>query len=230
MISLIHPSRGRPRKAYEAATKWISRSGVNEIEYILSIDEDEPFAPEYQRLFTELTYIVRPNRSAVEAINNAAQKTTGDLLVVMSDDFECPKNWGQIIEKTTRNKKDFLLKVHDGTQSWIVTLPIMDRAYYERLGHIYHPNFRHMFCDTWMTHQADATGKMVVRNEIVFKHNHYSVTREGRDEVSKKADSTWKSGMAAYLWLVRNSGFDKLPNYGISELGRSHVNWLKASL
>lgn len=229
MISLIHPSRGRPRKAFEAATTWINKSGVEEIEYILSIDESEPFAPEYQRLFEGMTYIVRPNRNAVEAINEAAKLTTGDIIVVMSDDFDCPKNWGQIIEKTTRHKKDFLLKVHDGTQNWIVTLPIMDREYYNRLGHIYHPNFKHMFCDTWMTHQADATGKLIVRNEVVFRHNHYSVIKSAKDEVSKKADSTWAGGKAAYLWLVRQN-FMHLPDYGISELGKSHISWLKQAL
>lgn len=228
-LSLIHPSRSRPQKAFEAANRFINKSGLAEIEYILSIDETEPFAHEYQRLFEGMTYIVRPNRNAVEAINAAAKMTTGDLIVVMSDDFDCPKNWGQIIEKTTRNKKDFLLKVHDGTQNWIVTLPIMDRTYYERLGHIYHPNFSHMFCDTWMTHQADATGKLIVRNEVVFKHNHYSVTKEHKDEVSKKADSTWTLGKATYLQMVRNN-FVNLPDYGISELGKSHISWLKQML
>ena len=207
--------------------KWISTCGLNDIDYILSIDDDEPFSPEYIRLFQHHKYIVRPNKNAVQAINNAAKESTGDLIVVMSDDFDCPYNWGQILERAVRNHKDFLLKVHDGTQNWIVTLPIMDRAYYERVGHIYHPDYFHMFCDTWMTHLADATKRMIVKNNIVFRHNHYSVTKQGKDEVSKKADSTWNHGKSVYLQMVRDN-FLGFPNYGISE--RSHIEWLKHNL
>ena len=230
MISLLHPSRGRPRKAFDSAMKWISMCGLNDIEYILSIDEDEPFAPEYQRLFDGHKYIVRPNKNAVEAINNAAKEAKGDLIVVMSDDFECPNNWGQVIEKATRGKTDFLLKVHDGVQNWIVTLPIMDRVYYERFGYIYYPEYKHMFCDTELTHVADLTKKMIVRNDIVFKHKHYSITKEAKDEVTKKADNTWNQGKALYISRANKSFGTGLDVFDLSGNAKAHVAWLRATL
>ena len=230
MISLIHPSRGRPRKAFEAAMKWISMCGVNDLDYILSIDEDEPFAPEYQRLFDQYTYIVRPNSNAVEAINNAAKEAKGDLIVVMSDDFSCPDNWGQIIQKATRNKQDFLLKVNDGVQNWIVTLPIMDRKYYERFGYIYYPEYKHMFCDTELTHVADMTKRLIVRNDIVFRHNHYSVTREPKDDVTKKADSTWNQGKALYISRASKAFGTGLNIFDLSGNAKAHVEWLRATI
>lgn len=231
MISLIHPSRSRPYQAYLTAQKWIEKAGCD-IEYILSIDEDEPVETRLKYSIgvmhrANCKFIVNPNRSAVDAINNAAKIATGDILVQMADDFDCPDNWVELIEMETRGRHDFVLRVEDGIQSWLCTLPILDRAYYNRFGYIYHPDYRHMFVDTDFTHVAFGLGR-VIRSNLLFRHLHYSVKGLGvlPDEINHRADRTTTEGRNTYLNRF-SRGFD-IPGFDVWNFkDRDHEIWLK---
>ena len=88
--------------------------------------------------------IIAKNKNLVDAANNGAKICTGDLPILISDDFDCPENWDLLLLDAIKDKQDFVLKTFDGIQKWIVTLPIMDRIYYEKQGYIYHPEYQHM--------------------------------------------------------------------------------------
>lgn len=211
---------------------WILRAGQS-VEVIVSIDTDDPNRTEYHDLYNKAGFDVKiienANRSAVDAVNAAAKVSTGDILVVVSDDFACPQLWALILEKHLKNSKNFLFKASDGNQKYIVTLPIMDRAYYNRFGYIYHPDYLHMFCDTELTHVADCLRKLIIRNDILFKHNHYSVIRKKRDDVSVRADATWEDGKRVYLKHCREKfGLGKdVDIMNLTAEGHQHKMWLK---
>lgn len=207
MISVIYPSRGRPEMAKKTALKWISRS-VYPFEYIISIDQSDIRKSEYDSMPGD-KLLCFPNKNAVQAINVAAKRCKGDIIVVISDDFDCPERWDELLVKEVEGKKDWILKTQDGIQNWMITLPIMDRAYYERFGYVYHPDYEHMFCDTHMTCVADLLGRKLT-SSLLFKHNHYKLLRMPADETSKKADETWNSGEETILNFARN-------NFGLSE-------------
>lgn len=234
MISILHPSRSRPRKALETFHKWTCRSGREE-RYLLSLDKDDPCLEEYLNIFPDYfslvntsnnsKILVNSNRSAVDAINNAAQQAYGTMIVV-SDDTEPCNNWHYEIEQIARNNHDWILKTYDGIQPWIITMPIMDRTYYNRFGYIYHPDYQHMFCDTELTCVADLTGRKIT-SDILFKHNHYSVTNEQPDSVNKKADATWAQGEKLFLERYKRN-FDLKPEDikgNIQDNGM--INWLQ---
>lgn len=226
MISLIHPSRSRPQKSFNTYLKWRIHGGYK---FILSLDEDDPLLNEYKKLYVPLmqlhpiVIIVNKNRSAVDAINNGAKDFYGDWLIVVSDDTECPEYWPDEIYKATEGKTDWILKTQDGIQPWIITMPIMDRAYYNRFGYIYHPDYLHMFADTELTCVADITGRRIKSN-LLFPHKHYSVTKEQPDEVNKKADATWAQGEKLFLERYKRN-FDLPPGKPIEDNGM--MNWLK---
>ena len=234
-ISLIHPSRGRPQKAFEAFSKWLDKS-EDTFEYILSLDSDEPTntpngSSQYLTLFNSRysnhRVIVNNNRSAVDAINNAAKAATGEIIIQMADDFECPVHWDEQIRQAVEGKTDWIMKTPNGIQSWTITLPIMDRAYYNRFGYIYYPEYLHMFCDTELSCVADLTGRRIECN-IPFRHNHYSVTKTTPDEVSRKADSTWIQGEKLFLERYRRN-FD-LVNPPGRITSKEYLNWIKGKL
>jgi glycosyltransferase involved in cell wall biosynthesis len=227
-ISIIHPSRGRPQRSAQTMSDWLTRAGM-EVELIVSVDDDDPEKQEYIRLHGGYTVISNPNRSAVDAVNAGAKAATGDVFIVASDDFACPRNWALILEKHLKGKKDFVFKTFDGVQNYIVTLPIMDRRYYERFGYIYYPGYLHMFCDCELSHVSDVLRKIIFRNDILFRHHHYSVTRSAKDEVSKRADSTWNDGKRLYLQRVREKfGLGKdVDVMALSSEGQAHKEWLK---
>jgi glycosyltransferase involved in cell wall biosynthesis len=233
LISILHPTRSRPQKSIDVTKKWISTAGVD-YELIVSIDDNDPYREEYIRRYSEYDYfrtklISNPNRSAVDAINNAAKESKGDILIVVSDDSDCPDNWGKIIQKATEGKTDFVLKVYDGVQKWLITMPIMDRVYYNRFQYIYFPDYTHMFCDTEFSHVANVLGRVIERNDLLFPHLHYSVTKTGKDSVAIRNDNTWNEGKTLYLRRFYKN-FD-LTHVNIWDINSdAHSNWLRHSL
>lgn len=220
MISILHPSRGRPEKSVETFKKWMSHSQASDrVEFILSMDNDDKTREEYLKLYWNLPVKLTSdwNRSAVDAINNAAKIANGDVLIVVSDDTEPCDAWIEYIYHEANGRKDWIMKTQDGIQPWIITMPVMDRAYYNRFGYIYHPDYLHMFCDTELTCVADITGRKIKSN-LMFKHNHYSVTKEQPDEINKKADSTWAQGEKLFLERYKRN-FDLPPGKPIEDNG-----------
>lgn len=211
--------------AAKIANLWLQRAkDIHNIEYILSADESDPQIDCYKAYFPAYL-IVNSNNSCVEAINKAAIVANGDLLVVVSDDFECPTNWDELLLQELSDKKDFLAKTQDGCQPWIITLPIMDRQYYNRFGYIYYPGYEHMFCDTEMTHVGHLLGR-VIDLPISFPHKHY--TQAGgapKDALNQKNDNTWAQGEKLYLdRCMINFGFQETQKV---DLPNHHKNWLQ---
>lgn len=225
MISILHPSRSRPEKAKQTAFKWLTNAGCD-VEYILSLDDDDAH---FYRSMEEWGYgvVINKNRSAIDAINNAAKVSTGNIIIQIADDFDCPPMWGRQILDATQGKEDWILKTPDGIQKWIITLPIMDRAYFNRFGYIYFPDYLHMFCDTELSCVADLTGRKIEAN-IPFVHNHYSTGKAEKDAVSIKADSTWNQGEKLFLERYeKNFGLIDPPGKIISP---EYLNWIKKKL
>lgn len=206
MISIIHPSRGRPKQSFENMKLWIQRADSSDIEIILSLDEDDPDLPDYHNFYEHLygapplTKLILPNKSSVEAINNAAKIAKGNIFIVVADDQRCPINWYRRIIKYTEGHSDFVLKVKDGFQDRIITMPILDRVYFNRDGYIYHPRFQHLFCDTYFTDVAFKRKRVISKN-ITFPHLQYSILKTEPDATYKKNNQTYESGKKTYLEL-----------------------------
>lgn len=201
MISILAPSRGRPDKSCKTIDTWILYADT-EVEVILSLDNSDPLRNAYRTAYS--TKIVKDNNSAIDAINNAAKVATGDILIVVSDDTDCFPGWDTALLKAVEGKTDFILKTQDGIQPWIITMPVLDRAYYNRFGYVYHPDFAHMFCDTYMTCVADINGRKLT-SDLMFKHNHYSASggKEAPDAINKKNDATWSQGEETFIRLMK---------------------------
>lgn len=211
-ITIIHPSRQRSHMALETKKKWLSKAQFpHAIEYILSVDNDDPTLQDYNWAFrNELDTIFdfNNNTTAIQAINNSAKKANGRILIVVSDDFDCFTHWDTFLVESLRGKQNFIVKTADGYghNSWIITLPIMDDVYYQSFGYIYYPEYHHLWCDTEMTVIAMMTNKIVnlESNEHIFKHNHYTIGGMTKDDISIKNESTWEQGKSLFL-----SRFDK---------------------
>lgn len=225
VISLLHPSRQRPEKSLTTCTKWMDRATGN-VELIISLDADDWMN---YKCHSDAHVVVDQNRSAVDAINHAAKFCSGDIMIVVSDDTDCPYNWDQHIRDATKGLDDFVLRVNDGIQRWIVTMPVIDRAYYNRFGYVYHPGFTHMFVDTHFTHVADLLGRIITRKDLHFPHLHYSTRKAQKDAVNERADATWKQGEALYLDEFRRGfGLTGIDPWNISD--EHHKNWLRSKL
>lgn len=210
-ISLVHPSRDRVARAEEAAQEWWSnRSGDHTIEHIVSIDADDPARAAYATMTSRLGLIlaVHPNRTMIEAANRGAARASGDLLVVVSDDFGCPPQWDRALASLVDGRPRAAVLVGDAAGARIMTLPILTRAYYRELGYVYYPGYRSMFADDDLTATARRDGVLVDARHLVFPHRHYSLQRSAEDATYLRQNShhAWWSGWALFEQR-RMSGF-----------------------
>lgn len=232
-ISIIHPSRNRPKEAFETACKWRDNADLG-FEYILSLDNDDNALSDYLKLFDNFGNTAKgctyDNKSAIEAINKAAKIATGDLLIVISDDFDCFPHWDTLLISAIHwdaeklfmqidRKTDFIVKTQDGLQKTLITLPIMDRIYYERFGYIYHPDYVHMFSDQEMTAVGHMLGK-IITVDLEFNHLHYTTGKSAYDEINRKNDATWSQGEALFNERLKT-------NFGIENpvIPYSSIEW-----
>lgn len=219
-ISIIHPSRQRPEQAATTAKKWLSSAKDRDvIEYFISIDSDDNFQDKYHELLKDVIqvrFFKSYNKSAIEAINKAAKHTIHDIIIVVSDDFSTPPfHWDEYLLKALEGKSDYLVKTQDGIQKTLVTLPIMDRMYYERFGYIYHHDYIHMSSDVELTSVAHMLGK-IIELPITIPHNHYSTGRTNvnaakMDAVNVKADQSYNQGAQVFQRRLGKM-FDLNPN------------------
>ncbi len=229
-ISIVHASRSRPIQAAQTAKKWLdSAKNRFNIEYIMVIDDSDPLRDAYfQNVTKHAQVLIYDNKTAIEAFNAGANVCTGDIIVCVSDDFSCPFHWDEGLLRAIGERTDFVAKTDDGQQQWIITMPVMDRIYYERFGYVYNPEYEHLFCDTEMTHVGDLTGRKITL-PITFRHDHYTTGKVAKDAINIKNDFTWAQGEAIYLYGVKtNFGLPTEQIKGCLNCDAGHITWLKS--
>lgn len=202
MISLIHPSRGRPQKAKETYDNWVAKSysvrrfGKPDFEHILVVDSDDPKAKEYEGAY------IGNHQSVVHATNIGARMANRDILLYLSDDFDCPQDWDLLIQIEFR---DFvgpaLLKVDDCLQKFhvpVLTIPIMNRAFYLRTGYFWNPLYKSMFVDEDLYWTARKLEALRFAPHLKFPHNHVSIGKAENDETYRRSAANWDQGKEVF--------------------------------
>lgn len=209
MISLLHPSRGRPEKSFNNSREWIEKAGC-EVELIVSIDSSDNWRP-YFDLYTPCPHDAKPpywrlhmndNSSVVEATNRAAKEAKGDILVYLSDDFKCPDNWGlSVLKEFEGEDRPLLLKVDDVLQKFevpVLTIPIMNRKLYERLGYFWHPEYKSMFVDEDLYWTSRKLGALKFAEHLKFPHEHPANGKAPDDEIYRRSAANWEQGKGVF--------------------------------
>lgn len=204
-FSLIHPSLGRPEQAHACWAAWRGFAHYTDLEHIVSCNQSDPSLQVYASLFNndESTVIATQSTNMVMASNFAAQRATGDVLILMSDDMFPPQRWDLLLEPYLDTDQPVVLQVHDGIRDDIMTLPIMNRAAYDKLGYLYHPEYLSMFADNDLAETAKAHGMYLVADfnpVIQFEHRHYTNGKAPMDDTYRKENSRvkWDHGQRVF--------------------------------
>ena len=206
-FSIVHPSRERCQLAKQAAIHWIGNfSNDNELEYIVSIDHDDQQKYCYEQWCEELgiQLITNQNRSLVDASNKGAALSTGECIVLVSDDFNCPLNWDQSLKDKIQDKTMYGILINDDiSKGAIMSLPIISRTLFDRLGYIYHPNFFSLWADNALLDVVKLLDCLIDAQDLVFRHQHYSVGRSKKDTTYERENSAsaYNLGKLAYQKL-----------------------------
>jgi xylosylprotein 4-beta-galactosyltransferase len=212
-ISLLHPSRNRAAMAATSIAEWLGKSsGQHPIEYIFSIDSDDGSKEAYRKLAEQhgARLIINRNRNHVQAANQAARVATGELLILIADDFGCPERWDESLVRAIGDRNDVAVLIDDGLGARTMTLPIIDRTYYQRFGHLYFPGYTHMYCDNDLEEVSRRLGKLLDARHLLFPHRHYITGAAAYDQTYHRAGKSW--GIGALMFALRQArDFDLRP-------------------
>jgi len=215
-FSIIHPSRNRIQRAKKAVANAINRFNFDNgdsLEYIISIDDDDKFQKEYFEFCNQnnLILTVNNNRSMVDATNIAAKLSTGDLIILLSDDFELCDNWNVLLKNKIIDQNSlYAIHVNDGiSKGDILSIPIISKMLYQKLGYVYHPEFFSLFADNALFDTCKILNCLIDANDILFQHHHYINNKAVYDETYQKENSkyAYESGKLLYQKL-KERNFD----------------------
>ena len=200
-ISLLHATRGRPAQASQARWQWMDKAkNPDAVEHIFALDVDDP---ESHGLRIHKHVWCAGGGGPVEGWNHAAKASAGKVLVQMSDDFEPPLHWDEmILDELGCLDEEKILAVSDGNRKDdLLCMAIITRKRYDAQGgHMFHPEFFSMCSDNWFSDQAFASGCLVdARDSITFQHNHPAFGKAEMDETYARSNAkhhyVWGEGI-----------------------------------
>lgn len=185
-ISLIHATRGRPINAVQCMTMWMSRARHPErVEHIFAIDQNDKTADILKR-FRSVTQT--EEGYSVGAWNIGAQSASGDILIQLSDDWECPPGWDEMIEERLDISNPEVLRISDGYRTDdLLCMAILTRKYYEQNG-LFNPRFKNVYSDTDFTFRAAKNQSIVEARDIRIVHHHPFFEKGALDETYQRGN------------------------------------------
>lgn len=192
IISILHATFGRPKKAITAMRQWHERAdNPGLIEYILSVEENDPSFAELKPLLHQLRVeprfscvglIMGRNLGSAGAWNQAAMRAAGSLLIQAQDDVTPPEHWDSLLlARLPDNWSDsfIFVAVGDGyRKDRLCCTAIMTKKRMEQEGHFLCPEFISVFSDDDVTYRAirDARAgecKWIDARDLIFRHDHH---------------------------------------------------------
>lgn len=219
-ILLKCPTRSRPQKVIQTLQKYISLASKKDLIGIaLSCDEDDTSMTR-KSIRDELTTLLAPvawnrvfyspNKTKIQACNANMNEIDypWDIVVLVSDDM-IPQSsgWDEVIR--THMKAYFpdthgLLWFNDGCQGdKLNTLCIYGRKMYERLGNLYEPCYKSLFCDTELTDRC-RTGDLAPYCRYIpyciIRHEHPGAGyTQNMDTLYAINQKYWNDDMYTYI-------------------------------
>lgn len=218
-ISLIHPSRGRANQAAATFRFWMSRATEHaDIQHILSLDKDDQQLQQYRKNFQvqamaghDITILVNDNDCIVQATNRAIEHVKGDIVIYLSDDFQCPDWWDKHVEASylkVGQPELWLVRVDDCLQKLhadVLTIPIMTKKLMDHLGYFWNPIYKSMFVDQDLFYTCKNNGWLYFEPDLKFPHLHYCNGKAAHDETYKRSSANWQSGQETYTRRKREN-------------------------
>ena len=231
LFSILHPT-ARPEKWRAVYDAWLDAAVDKEcFEYILCVDTrwGFPSKADFEKRFpltctppellpfaegnvSPLTVVWNEGRRCyVDAVNTAANVSTGDILIVIADDqFPCEAWDVKLLQAIAEDRKclslrsshramQFVVEVDTGTpnehERKIMPMPILSRGHYDSLGHVFFPKYESMFADNDFCEQARFTGVVIDARKRLATFPHRHALFEGRE-----LDAQYQAQMSRQAW------------------------------
>ena len=215
-ILLKCPTRSRPQRVLKTLGTYLRLAARPDLLGVaISCDVDDPTMTQTDELKALLApcawsrIFYSPNRSKIEACNaNMAEiDWDWDIVVLVSDDMVPQvRGYDDVIRTQMTSRfpdRNGLLWFNDGCQgSNLNTLSIYGRAFYESMGHLYHPEYKSLFCDTELTDRCrtDLASRCAYIPSCIIRHEHPG-TGYGQymDALYERNQKYWNEDMYTYI-------------------------------
>lgn len=183
-ISILLPARGRPKNL--SASIESLRCLANDpsaVEVLVALDDDDHSLQDEVEILRCFDVAGVFNQVAFECgqrlgyskmheyYNRLAAASSGDWLVIWNDDIEMvTRGWDVLLIEAPKFTVQFPRR--DTVSTTDYTLPVIERLWYERLGHL----SLNAYCDAWISDVSAFAGTSVVRDDVVFVHHRLNDT------------------------------------------------------
>ena len=216
-FSLIYTSVRAPL-IQSVIEEWLKKADKpNDLEIILTVDANDKASQEVAASLVgkvpNFQWFIQASEpfNCVKGWNLAAAKSTGKVLVQVTDDMVPPGAWDSNLEVCAPKgwmDKEAAVHVEDGYVHDIMVLAIITRARYERFGYFFYPDYESLFCDTELTEVAYRDGVVINAKHLLFEHRHPDCQKRTRDAVDlvHASKERWARGETIFYYR-RSKGF-----------------------
>lgn len=233
-FSVLHATRGRPKKAGQAMRMWQDRAmDPRACQYILCCDENDETRFDAIRETADLDrfghscYVDHPGTGSAAAWDFAAKFSIGHILIQAQDDVEPPQDWDHLllahwVANTRAPDEPAFIAVSDGfRKDELCCTAIMNRARYKQCGEFLHAGYLSMFSDDEVTYRAkrdarDGKCTFINARDLIFLHRHHyhdkSVPMDATYEIENSAEA-YRIGGALFAKRNPDAHKDGLRNW-----------------
>lgn len=256
LISLCYTSC-RPSYIKLVSEMWINKATRGDIEVVIAVDAGNDKALAAAKKVPNAKVFIQESEpfNCVKGWNLAAEKSEGELIICIADDFVPPQGWDQEILNVRTDPEDLAearraagmnypswiedskcVWVNDGFNTTIATLSILTRKRYNQFGYVFYPGYESMFCDTEYTEKAKLDGAMIDARHLVIEHVHPAAGKRAQDAADNvhASKERWQRGETLFN-MRKDAGFpnDLGPTVGeaveqVETPGRKYAAYIQA--
>ena len=207
------PTRGRPEKFFSVLDQYIEKANdLSKIAFLISMDADDSTMNnniiisrlESYKNKIKIVYFFGQSKSKIQAVNADMEKVQGwDIVLLASDDMvPVVKGYDHVIRSDMNEyfrDTDGVLWYADGGQSNINTLSIIGKAFYNRFGYIYNPEYVSLWCDNEFTDVSRILKRTYKSDKIIIEHQHPVYQKTEYDELYMKNESYYNVDKETYM-------------------------------
>jgi hypothetical protein len=191
-ISILCPSRGRPRRFLEMAESAMGTADKPEnVDLYLAVDADDPTRNQYPIAFL----LNQTHQPVSHLFNSLAYGTDGDILMAAADDVLFrTQGWDTRVCAVLDRFPDglFIASPMNGDGRRRVNHWFTGRQWLDLFGWFMPAHFEHFCDDEWVQEVSSACGRLVYLDDVLVEHMHKKF-RNVNGTPKSENDDTYRS-------------------------------------
>ncbi len=217
-----YPTFGRPEWFKQTLEKYRNMlSGEHQYKFLITLDEDDGTMNNIEMrkyihsLGLDIMCYYGNHKTKIDACNANLEEQNFDILFLISDDMIPIVPGFDIIIAEEMEKHfpnmDGALHFPDGynntNKDSAITLTIMGKKLYDRIGYIYHPDYKSFYCDNEFKDVVYKMNKAVFIPKVIVKHEWKGSIKQ-RDDVYRMNTRLGKDDKQIY-YRRKKAGFPR---------------------